>query len=80
MDLTDGLVMSVNLSLMKGASANVGAKGMAEIWRRVESLGNGIPINKATELIEQLGRRFNRVKVEIERVMRERRYEDSHAR
>jgi len=53
---------------------------MAEIWRRVESLGNGIPINKATELIEQLGRRFNRVKVEIERVMRERRYEDSHAR
>jgi HPt (histidine-containing phosphotransfer) domain-containing protein len=65
---------------MKGASANVGAKGMAEIWRKVESLGNGIPINKTTELIEQLGRGFNRVRVEIERVMRERQYEDSHAR
>jgi len=51
---------------LKGASANVGGRTMAEISRQLEALGHLQSVPGADELIEQLEQEFARVRIEIQ--------------
>jgi PAS domain S-box-containing protein len=50
---------------LKGASANVGARRMAEISQELQALGETGTINGALPLVEQLHAEFERVQIQI---------------
>jgi PAS domain S-box-containing protein len=50
---------------LKGASLTIGARGMADICKQLESLGTAHSVVGATEQLERLEREFGRVKNEI---------------
>ena len=52
---------------LQGACANIGALSMAGICQKLQILGNGLSVDGALELIEELEKEFNRVRNEIER-------------
>jgi signal transduction histidine kinase/AmiR/NasT family two-component response regulator/HPt (histidine-containing phosphotransfer) domain-containing protein len=51
---------------LKGASANIGARHLAEFCRQLEALGETGRVDGAVRRLEQLGQEFARVKIEIE--------------
>jgi len=51
---------------LKGASLTIGAQGMADICKQLESLGTAHSVEGAPAALAQLQREFDRVKTEIE--------------
>jgi len=49
----------------KGASGNIGAKNMAELFKKLEQMGREESIENATKIITDLEKEFQNVKEEI---------------